>query len=165
MNLRFLLFVTLFITSANAHTAERFLMNFELVAGEKTVNKGNAIVTNKKKTWQKGLQRSFLALDCRQNKTGGLEKLFSTVDHFTGLRVTHRLVGKNLELNVVRIVGQARITEIRALPKGKCKDLSPLFTTTTQAYTFPAKRDVDESRQFDVNMTFQARIRAVGGTL
>ena len=76
--LRFLRFVTLFSTSVSICAAERFLMNFEFGADGKIINKGNAIVSIKKKTWQKGLQRNFLKLICQPNKSGKIKKIYST---------------------------------------------------------------------------------------
>lgn len=163
--LRFLLFVTLFSTSVSICAAERVLMNFEFLAGGKIINQGNAIVSIKKKTWKKGLQRNFLKLSCRPNESGNIKKAYSTIELFTGLKITHQLIEKNIELTVVRTVGQPRVAEIRALPEGKCEDLSPLFTTTTQTYTLPVKNGLNESRPFDESTTFRARLRLIGGIL
>lgn len=165
MILRFLLLITLLSIGTNAYAAERFLMDFEFTAAENTVDRGRAIVSQKKYTWTKGIERSFLKLSCRQKKSGEMEKIFSTVDYFTGLKVTHQLVGTNLELNIIRIIVQPRLSEIRALPEGACKDLSPLVTTTAQTYSFPAKRDTDESRPFDEYTIFHAKLQPIGGTL
>lgn len=165
LNLRFLLLAILLSIGSSAHAAERFLMDFEFTAGDKIIDRGKAIVSQKKYTWSKGIERSFLKLSCRQNRSGKMEKVFSTVDYFTGLKVTHQLVGKNLELNVMRNVVQPRLTEIRALPKGECQELSPLVTTTTKTYHFPAKHGANESRPFDDHTTFKARFQSTGGTL
>jgi hypothetical protein len=162
--LRFLLLVTLVSTSINTYAAERFLVSFEFIINGKVVERGKPIVSQEKRTWQKGLQRNFLKLDCSEKETGEIKKLYSTVDFFTGLRVTHQLVGNNIELNVVRIVAQPRLVEIRALPSGVCKELAPIITTTTQTYRYPAEHNFDETRPFDENITFRARIQSIGGT-
>lgn len=162
--LRFTLFVALLATSISVYAAERFLMDFEFTAGEYTVDRGKAIISDKKHTWNKGIERSFLKLTCEQKKTGKIEKIYSTVDYFTGLSVTHQLVDNNVEITVVRSAVQPRLTEIRALPEGECKDLSPLVTTITKSYIFPAKNDTDESRPFDAATTFRVQMQSLGGT-
>lgn len=162
--LRILLFVLLLSTGIGAHAAERFLLDFEFTAGKKTLERGKAIVTPKKHTWNKGLERSFLKLDCGLTKSGKMKKLYSTVDYFTGLRVTHQLAENNIEITVVRTKVQPRLTEIRALSEEECKDLAPIISTTTQTYIFPAKHGVDESHSFDEQATFRARLHSIGGT-
>jgi hypothetical protein len=164
LSIRFFLLITLLTTSINVFSAERFLLSFELLEGEKTLEKGKAIISQNKRTWQKGLQRSFLKLDCQQTKTGEMKKLYSTVDFFTGLRVTHQLVESNIEINVARTIGKPRVTEIRALPAEECIELAPFIDTTVQSYTFPAKPFDYEYRSFDENLTFRIRIQSIGGT-
>lgn len=168
MSLRIIMLIGILLSAGvtNVHATERFFLKFEFMTGNKIVNKGNAIVSSTKKTWQKGLQRSFLTLSCHKNETDGtIEKIYATIDHFTGLEVTHQLVGDIVELRVVKTVGIPRLTEIRALHDGECKDLSPLFTTTTQEYRLPVSSDVEDVHKFDEKTILRTKLQAIGGTL
>jgi len=148
MTVRLLLTGILFATVLSAYAADRLVMKFELIHDDKVVDWGKAIVTQEPHIWSKGIKRSYLKLRCHQKEPGRMEKLYSTVDYFTGLRVTHQLVGKNIELTVIRNVVQQRLAEIRALPKKECRDLSPIATTQSETYSFPAEDGVDESHPF-----------------
>ena len=117
--------------------------------------------TLKQHTWSKGLQRSYLKLRCKQLESGKTEKLLSTVDHFDGFRVTHQLAENEVVLTVVRTIVQPRLTEIRALAKNECKDLSPIVTTTTLSFTLPAVDGNTESCPFGENMIFRATLQSL----
>ena len=82
------------------------------------------------------------------------------MDYFAGLSVTHQLVGGNIELTVVRNIAQPRLIEIRALGKSECRDLSPVVTSTTQTYHFPAEGNIHEPRPFGENMTFRVTLES-----
>jgi len=161
MMTRILLFCIFLAAMTTASAAERLQLNFELTQGENTIERGVAFITKKQRTWSKGLQRSYLKLGCRQQESGKTTKLYSTVDHYAGLRVTHKLAGDHVELTVVRDEVQARQAEIRALAKSECKDLSPIVTTTKQAYSLLAKDGVSESRAFGENMAFRVKLQSL----
>ena len=108
--------------------------------------------------WSKGLKRSYLKLRCNLNESGRLQKFYSTVDYFSGLRVTHQLAENEVVLTVVRTVVQPRLTEIRALAKNECKDLSPIVTTTTLSFSLPAVDGNTESRPFGEDMIFRTAL-------
>ena len=137
-------------------------MKIELTQADKLIDRGNAIISHKQKTWRKGLKRSYLKLQCDLKEQGKLKKMYSTEDHFDGLRVTHQLAGNNVELTVVRTVVQPRLVEIRALARNECKDLSPVVTTTTQTYSFAAEHGLDESSPFGENIIFRVALQSVG---
>jgi len=164
MTIRFLLPGILFAAVFSAYAADRLVLKFELIHDDKVIDWGRTIVTEGPHTWSKGLKRSYLRLRCHQKDPGEMEKLYSTVDHFTGLRVTHRLVEKNIELTVIRSVVQPRLVEIRALPKRECKDLSPIATTQSETYNFPAEDGYKESHPFGEDMTLRFTLQSVGGT-
>jgi len=160
---RVILFCIFLAMMTTASAAERFQLSFELTQGENTIERGVAFITEKPHTWKKGLRRSYLKLRCQQQESGKTQKLYSTVDHFAGLRVTHQLTGDNVELTVVRSEVQARLAEIRALSKSECKDLSPIVSTTTQTYSLLAKDGVSESRAFGENVVFRVKLQSIGG--
>jgi hypothetical protein len=161
MLIRHLLFGLLLTATATANSAERFAMKIELTQGEKLIERGNTIVTGKAYTWSRGLERSYLRLRCDLTKPGKLIKLYSTIALFDGLRVTHQLKGDSVELKVVRSIVQPRLTEIRALKKTECKDLSPIVTTTTLSYSFPAQDGMTETRPFGNDMMFRSVLQSV----
>jgi len=160
MIMRFLLLGMLFLTVTSAGADERFYLRFDLIQDALVIERGNAIVSRKPHTWSKGLRRSYLKLRCNRLESGKTEKLYSTVDHFAGLSVTHQLVGGNIELTVVRNIVQPRTIEIRALGKSECRDLSPVVTSTTQTYHFPAEGNIHEPRPFGENMTFRVTLES-----
>ena len=100
------------------------------------LERGNILVSQELHTWSKWLKRSYLRLRCQQTETGKTQKLYSTVDHFDGLSVSHQLAGNNIELKVVHSMVKPRLAEIHALPKNECKDMSPIVTTVSQNYIF-----------------------------
>ena len=160
---RLLLVSILLSMAASASAIERILVSFELRQGESKVEWGQAFVSHKQKTWSKGLKRSYLKLHCKQQESGKTQKMYSTVDHFSGLRVIHQLVEGNIDLTVVRTVVQPRLIEIRALARAECKDLSPIITTTTETYSFDVKDPGNVPRSFGENMTFRATLQSLGG--
>ncbi len=161
MFIRYLLFGLFLTVTATANSAERFALKVELTQGEKLIERGNSIVTRKAYTWSKGVKRSYLRLRCDLTKPGKLGKLYSTVDHFAGLRVTHQLTEDGVELTVVRTIVQPRLTEIRALAMNECKDLSPIVTSTTLSYNFPAQDGSTETRLFGTDMNFRTTLQSV----
>jgi len=68
-----------------------------------------------------------------------------------------------VELTVVRNLMQPRLTEIRAQSRNECKDLSPVISTTTLSYSFPAEDGVTETRPFGNDMTFRSTLQSVDG--
>lgn len=145
----------------SANASDRFVLDFRITQGESKVVSGKALVSQKMNTWSRGVKRSYLKLRCQQQKSGSTEKLYSTVDLFDGLQITHQLVGSKLELTVVRSSVQPRLLEIRALSKHECGDLSPIVTNTTESYSFSAKDGVNETRSFGELMTFRANIQTI----
>lgn len=163
MAMRYVVFGMLMAVAAAPLAAERFLMNFELIQGENKVEWGRTFVSHKPYTWSKGLRRSYLRLRCKADASGKVQKLYSTVDHFAGLRITHKLIGERVEVTVIRDVVQSRLAEIRAVPKGACKELAPIVTTTTETYAFPAQDESSVSQPFGEAMAFKARLQSIGG--
>jgi len=163
MTMRFYLLGMLLTLAASVSAAERFELNFDITQGQKKIDWGRTFVSQKPHTWSKGSKRSYLKLRCHQQESGKTQKLYSTVDHFAGLLVTHQLAGGNVKLTVVRSTVQPRLVEIRALPRNECKDLSPIVNTTSETYIYTAEDGVDEARPFGKNMTFRAALRSVHG--
>lgn len=155
-----LLVLSMFLaTGALVYAGSPYVLNFDLSSNHNQVYRGEINVSNNTHTWSKGLQRSYLRLRCHPQESGKMEKLYSTVDHFAGFRVTHQLVEKNIEITATYSNVQPRLVEIRALPKGECMDLSPVVSTTTEVYSFPAKEGVDESLPFGKGMVFNVKLR------
>lgn len=161
MIIRFIL-LGILLASTHASAAERYRLQIDLRQGETIIERGRALVTEKQRTWSKGLQRSYLKLQCKQLESGKKSKSLSSVDHFAGLRVTHQLVKDNVELTVVRIAVQPRMAEIHALTKNECKDLLPIITKTTLTYSFPAGNGNSEARPFGESMIFRAALQSIG---
>jgi len=161
VTMRFFLPGMLLAVSAFASAAERVQLNFELTQGESKIESGRDFVSRKPHTWSKGFRRSYLQVRCQQQESGKSHKLFSTVDHFAGLLVKHKLAGDNVELTVIRSVVQPRLTEIRALGKNECRELAPVVTTASETYIFPAKDGVDKAHSFGNTMTFRVVLQPV----
>ena len=159
---RFLLLGILITATTFVSATERFSMSFELTQSDKMIERGRALISGKQRTWSKGLQRSYLKLRCNQLQSGKTEKLLSTVNHFAGLRITHQIAGDKVELSVVRSVVTPRLVEIRALARNECNDLSPIVTTTTKTYSFPAADGINESSPFGESLVFRATLQSVG---
>ena len=138
MRIRFFLFAIILTTTASATAGERLLMNFEIVSGANTLHWGKVFVTEKKSSWSKGLKRSYLKLRCQQKDTEGMRKTYSTVDLFDGLRISHQRVENKIKLTVILSTVKPRLTEIRALSRDECKDMSPIVTSVTKSYNIPA---------------------------
>ena len=159
MKIRLLLLGILLATATSVIAADQFLLNFSLVQDGNILERGNILVSQKSHTWSKGLKRSYLKLRCQQMETGKIQKLYSTVDHFDGFSVNHQLAGNYIELTVVRSTVKPRLAEIHALPKSDCKDMSPIVTTVSKDYSFPAIDGTKESRSFSEKTTFQVTIK------
>lgn len=158
--LKRLLVLSLFLTTGTlVNAGSPYVLNFDLSSNDNQAYRGEINVSNKSHTWSKGLQRSYLRLRCHQQESGKMEKLYSTVNHFAGFRVTHQLVEKNVKITATHSNIQPRLAEIRALPKGECMNLSPIVTTTTEVYSFPAKEAVDESLPFGKSMIFKVKLQ------
>ena len=161
MIIRFLLFAIFLILTTSVIAAEQLLLDFKLSQGERKIEAGKALVSQKLNIWSKGVKRSYLKLRCKQLESGKTEKLYSTVDHFDGLQITHQLVDGKVELIVVRNTVQPRLAEIRRLSKKECRDMFPIVSTTTETYSLAAKGGINESRSFGDNMTFWASIQFI----
>lgn len=155
MIVRFLLFGLFLTVTTSVFATEQLLINFELVRGSNPPERGTILVSEKPHSWSKGLKRSYLRLRCQQTEAEIIQKLYSTEDHFAGLRVSHQRVANNVELTVVRTDVKPRLAEIRALPKNECKELSPIVTTATQHYSFSLIDDARETWQFSEDSTFR----------
>lgn len=162
MRIRFMLFGVLLVAVTSVCAAERYFVKIELTQDDKVIERGNILVSGKQSTWSKGVKRSYLKLRCNLKEPGRLQKFYSTVDYFSGLRITHQLVDDHVELTVVQNIVQPRLVEIRALAKNECKDLPPIVTTTTQLYRYPAKDGISEHLPFGEHMTFRATIQSLG---
>ena len=156
---RFLVISLFLTTGTSVYAGNPYVLNFDLLSNDKLLYRGGINVSNKPHTWSKGLQRSYLRLRCHPQESGKIEKLYSTVDHFAGFRVTHQLVEKNIKITATYSNVQPRLAEIRALPKGECMDLSPIVTTTSEVYSLPTKETVDESLPFGKSMIFKVKVQ------
>ena len=156
---RFLLFGIFLTVATSAIAEEQFLVNFELVKGGTIVERGKILVSEKPHIWSKGLKRSYLKLHCQQKETGGVQKLYSTVDLFYGLSVSHQRVEDNIQLTVVRSMIKPRLAEIHALAKNECSDMSPVVSKVTQTYSYSAKATFNEQRPFSEDISFRVTIK------
>lgn len=161
MIIRFLLFTIFLITTTSAIAAEQLLLDFKLSQGERKIEAGKVLVSQKINIWSKGVKRSYLKLRCQQLESGKTEKLYSTADHFDGLQITHQLVEGKVELIIVRNTVQPRLAEIRGLSKKECREMSPIVRTTTETYSLAVKDGINESRPFGENMTFWVNIQSM----
>jgi len=119
---RLLLFGILLTISISAYAAEQFQMNFTLNMGDKKIYGGRSIISQKTHSWSNGLRSSYLKLSCQRQDSGKIKKLYSTEDHFAGLRVTPKLMKEKIELTVIWDQARSRLPEIRKLQKDECKD-------------------------------------------
>ena len=153
----------IFLPSMNTlGAAERLYIQFELSQKDVVINRGNDHATHKPHSWNRGLSSSYLRLRCEQVETGKFKKMYSLVDHFSGLRVTHRLVEDSIEVTVYHSVVQNRRAEIHDLPKHQCRELAPIVTVVKETYNFPAKTGLNEVRKFGENMNFRLAVKSVG---
>ena len=164
MVIRFLILTVLISASTAVAATEKYIMDFTVNQGQKKVEWGKTYITPKIHTWSKGLKRTYLQLRCNQQATGKIQKSLTLVDHFSGVRITHQLVEKQVKITVVRDIVQPRLTEIRALGKDECRDISPGITTTTQSYSFPARSGTSEQRLFGEDLTFQITLQKIGAS-
>ena len=161
---RLILFFMLFMHGVLAYASDRYLINFELLHGEKKIDWGRSVVQKKTFTWSNGMKRSYLKLDCEAADDMAVKKIYSTVDYFSGLKVTHMLEGDKLKLVVTRNTVRARYHEIRSLEKNQCKNLSPILDSVTETYHLPARADASFSQAFGEDMIFKASLVQIGGT-
>lgn len=158
---RLLVIGFLLSTATFVYASERFLLQFEITQGKNKVETGATYISNKARDWNKGLRRSYLKLRCDKQPSGKTVKQLSTIDYFSGLRITHQLRGEMIELTVLQSIVQPRLAEIRALPKDQCKDLAPIVTTKSKSYSFPAKDGLDETHSFSADMTIRVMLQSV----
>ncbi|MCW9023655.1 MAG: hypothetical protein OQK73_03135 [Gammaproteobacteria bacterium] len=161
MLLRILLVGISLATGTPANATEEFLVKFELIQGARKIEAGRFLVSQESKTWSKGLRQSYLTLSCHKNKSGGTEKRLSLKDHFSGLKISHKLEGENIEARVMHTKIQPQLVKIRELPKNKCQELSPIITTTSESYIIPAKDNFIESYIFGEDMTFKITLTSL----
>lgn len=159
---RILLLGLLFCTSHNLYAAERYLLRFEITQGVQKVDSGKTYITKKKDTWSRGLRSSYLVLSCHHKDDRMMEKRFSTVDHFDGLRISHQLDGDQVILEVVRNKVKPRLTEIRALPRNSCKDLAPIVTSHKANYRLAANDGITEIHPFGEGMSIKFSLQGIG---
>lgn len=165
MVIRFMLLGIILTTAASVTAGELLLMNFELASGKSTLHRGKVFITEKKSTWSKGLKRSYLKLRCEQkgNDTEGVRKLYSTVDLFDGLSISHQRAENKVILTVVRSAVKTRLAEIRALSRNECKDMSPIVSSVTKSYNFPADGS-GETMLFKEDITFKYTLQSLAKT-
>ncbi|MFT6900121.1 MAG: hypothetical protein ACJAXS_000276 [Colwellia sp.] len=154
MFIRLLFTGVLFGLSQQISATDKLIVNFELMQDKSLQSQGNVLITSKLTTWNKGLRSSYLQLKCRKLENGKTEKLFSSIDYFDGLKVTHQMLNDEVELTVVHSRVRPQAIEIHKLPDDECKDMSPIVTTTVETYKFKAKKSLTESYSFGKNMTF-----------
>lgn len=144
--------------------SERFILKFELPISKSKTEKGMIIVSPKAFTWNHGLERSYLTLECETLKPGKQRKQYGTEEHFTGLKVTHKLIDQDIELTVTYTTGIPRLKEIRALADEECKELKPIISTTHETYRFPAINGLKKSFPFGETMQFHIKLQTMGRT-
>lgn len=159
MFIRILFVGLLLIVSTAVDAKERLMINFELIQGKVVVDKGSVLVTKKLKGWNKGMQASYLKLACKTLANGKVEKLYSTINYFDGVKVTHQKIGDTIELMVKRSKVTSRFTDIHKLSANQCKDMAPVLTTTIENYTFGTQKGITESRAFGDSMTFNYNVK------
>ena len=159
--MRVVFFLTALL-SAHSYANERYYVSFDLLKDGKVLKHGNDYVTSRRGVWDSGHTHSYLKLRCEQDKSGRPVKMFSTVGHFDGVRLTHRLIGDQIEVNVLWSKVKNRRIEIHDLGKKECANLSPIVTTITQSYTYPARTGPGDNRAFGNNMTFRLTVESSG---
>lgn len=153
-----LLFFTLTGLSFPALSNQLFLLEFDLTSGESLIGRGKTTVSKTSHSWNRGLSRSYLKLRCNKLPSGKTEKLLNTVDLFAGLVIIHELAGDKINIKVKYTQVQPRLQEIRALPKNKCEDMSPIFTSVTDTFTYKAEPQKDVTQPFGNGMLFRVNI-------
>jgi len=160
-----LLLITIFLTSpAYVNAAERFILDFKLLQENKPVESGKFFVTQKQHVWSKGLKRSYLTSRCEKLASGKTSKSLTLATHFSGMQITHQLEGNKINLTVVRNVVQPRLTEIRALGKDECKDISPDVSTVSQNYSLPATPGMNDSQIFGKDITLHIKLHLLASS-
>lgn len=156
----FILVATLFCFGVSvAQAGERYYVSFDLSRDGKIVDRGNDYVTARFGAWSNGYTSSYLKLRCRQGKSGEVVKTLSTVDHFSGTRLTHRLVDGQIEVTVLRTRVKNRRQEIHDLPEDRCEELAPIVSTISQSYTFPARVGFSETKPFGETLQFKFTVQ------
>jgi hypothetical protein len=162
MNRKLILLFIAGALSASTSANERYYINFDLLQNGKVIERGNDYVTRKLGGWNSGHTSSYLKLRCDPGKSGKPEKNFSTTDHFSGVRLAHRLIENQIEVTVLQSQVKNRRVEIYGLAKSECKNLAPIVTTVTESYTFPARTGLSETRSFGDTMSFKYTIKSAG---
>lgn len=152
MFFRLLFLGIVFIVSNGANAAQRSMVNFELLQDQQVQNHGYVLVSEKLKAWNKGLQTSYLKLQCKPLPTGKTEKLLSTVNLFDGLRVTHQKLNGSIVLTVELSKVKPRLVEIRKLSAGECIDLAPILTKTVETYKIADNKGTESIYTFGQSM-------------
>lgn len=137
-----------------AYSAQRYLPEFDLYQREKLIHRVKTTVSTKSHTCNRGLSKSYLKLKCNPHQNTKTEQLLSTVDLFSGLRITRKLVGEQPEVSVRYTTLKPRLVQIQALPKDKCENLEPIETSTHEFYSYAATISNNDSRKFGNNMSF-----------
>jgi len=146
--------ITLFMIALTlpAKANDKIRLSFEIKQDQTIVTRGFTYISAKKKTWSSGLQTSYLKLTCRSDKSGRVEKLFSTVSYFAGVKVIHQIVENKAQLSIVRTMVKPRLAEIRALKKAESKELHPIVTTTSESYQLSISATSKEHLPFGSDM-------------
>ncbi len=152
---RMLFIGVLLVLSSHVGATQRLMVNFELIQDKTIQEQGYVLVSDKLKTWNKGLQTSYLKLQCKQLNSGKTEKQLSTVSLFDGLQVTHQRVEDFIELTVTVNKVKPRFIEIRKLAANECQEMSPIVTKTTETYKVAAKTGLNGSYPFGQFKTFK----------
>ena len=160
---RLLIYGILILSSGSANAKNLLVINFELIQGDKSIERGNTFVSKEKGTWKKGYTQRYIKLSCQQLPSGKIEKRIKSENHFNGLRVNHQIVEEYVKLYVDRNVIKSRLKEIRALDKNNCKNLAPIITKQTDTYRFAAKPGIDETRVFKDNLKLRVMIKSIRG--
>lgn len=158
-----LLLLLLLITPFPLHAADGFQLNFEFTYSDGRIERGKFYTTNKQHSWQKGLEQSYLKLTCRTHSDGRIERLYSTIDYFSGLRMIHKIVGDEIEISLLHQTVQSRLTEIRELPKKKCRELLPIVNTKSEIYRLKAVDGGEDTRAFGDKMSLRVTIQKIHG--
>jgi len=157
------LILGLLLSFGSANAKNLLSLKFELIQNNKSIEKGNTFVSQEKSTWKKGYTQRYVKLNCKQLPSGKIEKQIASEDHFSGLRVSHQIIGEYIELQVDRIIIKPRLKEILALPKKDCQNLVPIISKQTESYRFLATSGIDETRLFNDNLKLRVMIRSIRG--
>jgi len=156
-----MIFLCLMTLSITAFANERFVIKFQLLENKKKIEFGSTFVTSKSNTWKKGYKRSYLKSSCAKLDSGKVEKRISADNRFAGLFIAHQVVNDTLELIVTRSRVTSKFSEIRALPKNKCKAISPIIHSHTENYSFSATHGNEATVPFGTKMEFYIKIQSL----